>query len=637
MTFKKLFLLFSLLFWLVAGVWLWTDLPTVTRWHLPIPHLIATVWFLISFVSPAAFYYSLIPALALFGNNPGGPHHLYLLEFAAMGLVMRHMLARVLGRVEERRSRLDVWVTLFVFWSWLSVLPQARHLWVELAHTRGAFMFAIFSHYVNAPTYGLECVLKLTLAAGIYAQLRDKPWTSQQIATWLKYNVAMMAVTAVAGLGDYFKIVPLEWWRGVNPDIVQFGFPRLQSLYWHSGWYAQYLEAFVPAVLAGAWFASGRRRIAAWSLLGFLALVMVLTMQRAGWLGFTGGCIVGSACATWMSVRDTRAWGRFAIRLGYVLALLVVVALVLAFTNHFVRSRMLGLVAFHDRTDIWRAAIGMIETKPIAGVGLGNYTQWHIKLYTPDNIVYWLQPNWKSTAHNLYLHIFAERGIVGLIFILGIMAAAARLIVARVSEIRGTALFSATDRMVVVAVAGALVALSIDGLFQYIFYVRTIELIYFIMLGWVAGFDPLPSRAPRRWAMPALILAVFAIYATANYKLLRPWTIPVYGQHYVVGGREVKIELPKADRVAIRLASIDPHNQTDPVKFTLRVGNKVVAEDTYTTQTARTYTIDVAEPNINRTLVVTASHDWSPFEYGIRQIPIRRVGVLYLAPEPVKN
>lgn len=628
---SKITLLFGAIFWLVAAAWLWLGAPLSGK-------LVGAAWFAVSFVSPAGFYYSLIPALALFGNNPGGPHHLYLLELALMGLVARHLIDRATGRVQRRRCRLDPWVTLFVAWSWLCLLPQAQFLYVELSHVRLGFLFAIFSHYVDSPTYGLECALKLTLAAGMYAQLRDRPWTSHQIANWLAVSLAAVAVTAVAGLGNYFGMIPLEWWRGQNVDILRFGYPRLQSVYWHSGWYAQYVEAFAPAAMAMAWFSAGRRRTGGWALLGLLALVTFLSMQRAGWLGFAAGCSVIATGASWMTRKNTRAWGPIAFRIAAVLGLLLVLAFVLAISSRNFNNRLHELTTYQHRTFIWAGAAGMIKPHPMTGVGLGNYLQQHLVLYPAGHPLGLIERSFKTTAHDLYLHVAAERGLIGLGLLLAIMIGAGRLLVAKMSAIKASGFYASYNGIVVLAIAGGLAALAIDGIFQYTFYVRTIEVAFWLMIGWTASFDETPPRPWRLGVWLLIFLAAGSIHAIEHHGLLRPWTQPVNGDQYIIGGRKVKIELPrKAERVRLKLATIDPGNQSTPVTYKIRLGQRVLAEDTFATQTARTYVLDVGKSSKRRRLVVTASRTWSPFGFGLRSPPVRRIGVLYQPPEPVKK
>jgi putative inorganic carbon (hco3(-)) transporter len=75
------------------------------------------------------------------------------------------------------------------------------------------------------------------------------------------------------------------------------------------------------------------------------------------------------------------------------------------------------------RSDLWNIGVRMIEDKPVTGVGLGNFEI--------SSIHYLLEPgvvrrdefivDQPKAAHNTYLHIFAELGIVGGVLFLAIL------------------------------------------------------------------------------------------------------------------------------------------------------------------------------------------------------------------------
>ena len=63
-----------------------------------------------------------------------------------------------------------------------------------------------------------------------------------------------------------------------------------------------------------------------------------------------------------------------------------------------------------ERWHIWRGAIGMFQDKPIAGYGLGTFKDVYngqYKMATAEKVDY-------SHAHNMYLHIASEAGVIGL-------------------------------------------------------------------------------------------------------------------------------------------------------------------------------------------------------------------------------
>lgn len=61
-----------------------------------------------------------------------------------------------------------------------------------------------------------------------------------------------------------------------------------------------------------------------------------------------------------------------------------------------------------ERLAHWQAAIGMAQDHPFLGVGLGNYAQ----AYDEYRLINWEEP--LGHAHNLYLNMLAETGLLGL-------------------------------------------------------------------------------------------------------------------------------------------------------------------------------------------------------------------------------
>ena len=87
------------------------------------------------------------------------------------------------------------------------------------------------------------------------------------------------------------------------------------------------------------------------------------------------------------------------------------------------RARISTADGGSGRTDIWKIASRMIDDKPIVGVGSGNFqvASIHYLLVEPgaiesDNYIV-DQP---AVAHNTYLQVQAELGVVGLVLFLGV-------------------------------------------------------------------------------------------------------------------------------------------------------------------------------------------------------------------------
>jgi putative inorganic carbon (HCO3(-)) transporter len=62
-----------------------------------------------------------------------------------------------------------------------------------------------------------------------------------------------------------------------------------------------------------------------------------------------------------------------------------------------------------ERLAHWQAALTMLEDRPLLGVGIGNY----VPVYPAYAVPGWKDP--LGHAHNYYLHVAAETGLLGLV------------------------------------------------------------------------------------------------------------------------------------------------------------------------------------------------------------------------------
>ena len=614
--------------WTVVFGWLWLGAPLIGK-------LLGAAWFALGLFWPTGYLFSLALALPLFGNNPGGPHHLYLLEMGLMGLVSGDLIGRLRGLVQSRRHRLDPWIVLLVLFSWLTLFPTLRWIRCELLFEKHRFMYRIFNHYGTAYVFGMQCALKLTLAAGLYFALRDRPWPPRRLLTLGWVLIAALTASALVGLFDYFNVISLRWWRGQNPDIVQFGWPRLQSLYWHSGWYAQYLAALAPGAMALGLAARSRAaRWTGWSLVALLGLTQLLTQQRGGWLALGAGLVAVLGLATLTNQGIGKRWiYLLAWRLGLFAILALALTAVLALTNDALRNRLGELGNLEDRTRIWHSAWGIVTSHPITGSGLGYYYRRHEDIYPPGH------PYWKLdkvAAHSLYLHTWAERGLIGLALLLVVLGGAWAASIRAVHRAGDDPGFANPDRRVsALAVWGGLTALAVYGIFQYLFYIRTVSLLFWCLVawaGWLGGRERKPLS--RRWITIAglWLLVAAGLVMWGNRHVFIPWKLYLYDREFIMGPQEVELEIPAgAVHVRLPLSTYSPDVDKYPVTYTISLAGRELKKVTFDKYEQRIVELELPRSRPpDKPLTVRASHTWSPWAHGLRQYPLLEQGVLYL-------
>ncbi len=128
-----------------------------------------------------------------------------------------------------------------------------------------------------------------------------------------------------------------------------------------------------------------------------------------------------------------------------------------------------------ERLAHWQAALGMIEAHPWLGVGIGNYAA----AYPQYRLLNW--PNALGHAHNIYLNVWAETGLFGLVTYFALWASVVWF------TIRGLRQSSGLERGVLIGLLGAWGHLSLHQLFDNL-YVNNIHLLLAALLGLLAVF-----------------------------------------------------------------------------------------------------------------------------------------------------
>lgn len=225
-------------------------------------------------------------------------------------------------------------------------------------------------------------------------------------------------------------VVMVAWLESVV-GLTQFYLARMAGgeagssvgTYVNRNHFAGLLEMAAPvaAGLAAGAYARGATRLrssgrsgvaASWWLVvaGCLVVGVVVSLSRMGFLAMLGGMGIGA-----LSGFGRRGGGvRRRWRLGLGAGVLAVTGLGFVYlpTDELI-GRFAALAQTDDisqdtRAEIWRETGGLIRDYPVLGAGLGSYVTAFLKYKTtaPEHTV--------DYAHNDYLQVAAEMGVVGL-------------------------------------------------------------------------------------------------------------------------------------------------------------------------------------------------------------------------------
>jgi putative inorganic carbon (hco3(-)) transporter len=202
---------------------------------------------------------------------------------------------------------------------------------------------------------------------------------------------------------------------------------------------------------------------------------------------FSRGALIGLAIVPFVFLRGWRLW-----LAGPLLVLIVLLSAPTAVRDRFATLSSSG-AEVGTRTDIWRAALTIWEQHPVLGVGVGGFPLAYAatpipgKLFLPNTV---FQP--PPHAHNLFLNILAEQGIIGfVVFLLVILIALRACVRLRAGPER-------FERILGTGLLAALLAFMVHNLFDVTLFDSVTGPYVFVLLGLVAAAGLMTS--PR---MPA--------------------------------------------------------------------------------------------------------------------------------------
>lgn len=301
---------------------------------------------------------------------------------------------------------------------------------------------AISLAWAKQPSVGVTSItrygLNLLLLPIVYAAIRNR-----RHVLWL-----VGILVAGAALSALYGIV---FARG---SALAEGTSRLAG----SGQDANYLAALlVSGVVLAVALLSIRTLPPLVRALAFGAVLLMLvalidTVSRSGMIGLGAALLAGIVFA---------GRGRRFVFVAIAAAIaLSVVAYYVSVASPAARARITTVQGGSGRTNIWSVGWRIVQAHPINGIGVGNF---------PDTTIdYLLQPgsiasstfivDKPQVAHNIYLEILAELGVVGLALFLGIVGFLLRcgLRAAKIFAKAGDRPMDVVSRAVVVATLGVL-------------------------------------------------------------------------------------------------------------------------------------------------------------------------------------
>jgi O-antigen ligase len=390
--------------------------------------------------------------------------------------------------------------------------------------------------------------------AGAARSLSFDPFTTRlvvvQIASLLVYFAAALAFVdsprrlrllarafiifgfalALFSMAQYF--VSPDKIFGVRETTQSLGFGPFINRHHFAG-YMELLLALPLGFLFGGALERDKRFIYAFLSL-IMALALVLTNSRGGMLSLAAEImfiLVVSAGVRRRGTDEGREEEARGVRLRRVVVraaagFVLIAALFLGaifFGGEGALARLVGTVNANDpttgRVEFWRATVHMIHDQPLAGVGLGAFGVAYNRYDQSNGRVYRLEQ-----AHNDYLQIVSDAGVVGALLALAFVAllfrAGFRRMESRDAQRRGVALGAITGCF----------AVLVHSFFDFTLH-TTANALLFLMLAALATLGSRVEQPSRRRRKTADSSRQFNAGAVAPREIEAPARASAAGAH----------------------------------------------------------------------------------------------------------
>jgi len=234
-------------------------------------------------------------------------------------------------------------------------------------------------------------------------------------------------------------------------------------------------------------------RLRPWTLrgLGMLMLplavaALVLSQSRNAWLGLATGL------GGWLLL--TRRW-RLALAIAAAGSVVFIVAWWMDLAHVRARLATLGRLGAEGRIGIWLAAWEMFKDAPIVGKGPHVFAQHYFEYLARVDLPEGYRPDvaYIPWAHNMYLEMLAERGVIGFLAFNSVLAGAG----VRVAKVYREA--AAGLRTFAIAVAISFAVFLVMSVFDLTFLKDWVSLVFWLLAGLAARLPDLMdgSAVPR--------------------------------------------------------------------------------------------------------------------------------------------
>jgi len=367
--------------------------------------------------------------------------------------------------------------SLFFFAVYLAqVLAKKRPAFSIKDVTPAILVFTIFVVYAICASGHFGDAMRigsLLLSAMLFCVLLSQVIRDEKSLAFL-LDMVCFAVFLTAVFGIYQKMMGIEIKAEFIDTAVSADMPgRLYSTMNNANNYAEYLLLLLPLCFANFLYSKSEwKKLVIAGILAVGCYALLYTLSRGAYLGFAIGVVIYVLIA--------------APKLAPFFAILAVLAV--PFLPDVLVRRVLTIgkdTSSTYRLMIWEGVFAMLKDYWHSGIGMGpaSFTEVYYLYKVP-------LAHRAMHAHNLFLHIWLEMGIGGLLSFIGIILAFGRNVLFKYIHTKNKLL-----RAVLPALVFGVVGYAAYGMAEYVFFYPRVMFTFWAVIGIGLGAAKLPDAA----------------------------------------------------------------------------------------------------------------------------------------------
>lgn len=359
-------------------------------------------------------------------------------------------------------------------------------------------------------------------------------------------SIWMAATVCLIGFLFLFRIIPSQPKTYLSLSLAGIHEGALSAFAFNRQYLAQYLIILFPLILYFLYL--NHKKIFRFSfylfVFGIFILSLSASMQRSAFLILFLEIFFFILFYILLFSPPKKAVLLFVMVPFFFLAFMILLDYVFLNRRFVTRLALWGLSdPDQRRVHLWNTAWNMFVSSPWLGVGLGKYSQFFPEFFIDHQL------SWKTYGfvhgepHSFYLQTLAEQGAIGFLLLVGLVFLILIQMVKKTKEES-----SKENKLLIVVLMISLLSFFLLGFFHNVSYVRSLGVLFWILLGWSAGqIGPNAAISGRLLKNKGFLVGLLISITACGYQIKLIYDRPIhpffqtglYGREILLSGEKI--------------------------------------------------------------------------------------------------